>query len=429
MKKEGSSPDYLSNQLSRCTVLIEADGNIGTGFFVAPGEVLTCAHVVNDSHGNTPEFIRVIWMRPNGKEEERSDPDASIVLRVPDLIPGDTIFPDLALLKVKWLDNPCVLINHSYRIQDKLYIYGHPVVRPQGDGATVEIEGDTRFGLTDDYHLLKLKGGQLVPGISGAPALNLRTGAVCGMVKRTRDEDTDLGGYLIRADVIFTYFPELKEKQERFHESKRDWKEAQALRRMLPNPPSLFIRFLILLLLSMLLLAISYIPWSRFPPKPPEKIAGTTYEIGTILTNRSQMPPDAEMRKVSVWINDVLHAEETEYIDDKKQRGLDADAFVFVSDPAPRQTSPFRLSTDSFVGYPLSKLHAIVYYVKGDKYTWSKEEAFDPAEAQSGDPLTINFDRGLKPGYSIFVVLRYSGPKGHGLSDFNRESLKWRIGK
>ena len=34
-------------------------------------------------------------------------------------------------------------------------------------------------------------------GFSGAPLLNRRTGAVCGIIRRTRNEETDLGGYAI----------------------------------------------------------------------------------------------------------------------------------------------------------------------------------------------------------------------------------------
>ena len=44
----------LFELLHRCTVKIEVpDGNWGTGFFVAPGWVMTCAHVVKEYAAET----------------------------------------------------------------------------------------------------------------------------------------------------------------------------------------------------------------------------------------------------------------------------------------------------------------------------------------------------------------------------------------
>ena len=44
----------LDEWLRRCTVRVESGNGHGTGFFVAQGRVLTCAHVVDDTHKQTP---------------------------------------------------------------------------------------------------------------------------------------------------------------------------------------------------------------------------------------------------------------------------------------------------------------------------------------------------------------------------------------
>jgi S1-C subfamily serine protease len=78
--------------LRRCVVRIEGDGRFrGTGFFVAPGEVLTCAHVV---HG--ADEIKARWA--GGPPLP-----ATVVKSLPTLAVGDPDsafypLPDVALL-------------------------------------------------------------------------------------------------------------------------------------------------------------------------------------------------------------------------------------------------------------------------------------------------------------------------------------------
>ncbi|MDJ0633460.1 MAG: CU044_2847 family protein [Xenococcaceae cyanobacterium MO_188.B29] len=44
----------------------------------------------------------------------------------------------------------------------------------------------------------------------GAPLLNKRTGKICGLIKRSRDIHTSLGGRGVPVSIIFEHFPELK---------------------------------------------------------------------------------------------------------------------------------------------------------------------------------------------------------------------------
>ena len=57
----------LDELLKLCTVKLSVPGKVGwgTGFFVAPGKILTCAHVVKDAGGQP---VKVCWQ---GQEEFR----------------------------------------------------------------------------------------------------------------------------------------------------------------------------------------------------------------------------------------------------------------------------------------------------------------------------------------------------------------------
>ncbi len=187
--------------LAQCTVRIQAVGKsgYGTGFFVAPNLILTCAHVVRKNK-QTVSQINLWW-------QDQSKPLQAKVERIPEAHPG----VDIALLKVLNLTNQDWLITSfdtSYQTGDELYTFGYPDNNPEGEPGTFEI-----IGLTGNKPpLIKFKEGQVRPGFSGSPLLNLRTGKVCGIINKTLDRSSDLGGKGVPTSVIFTYFPELKSK-------------------------------------------------------------------------------------------------------------------------------------------------------------------------------------------------------------------------
>jgi len=126
---------------------------------------------------------------------------------------------DLALLQVDLKEHPCVLFSQEYTPFDHLYSYGYPDNRPSGDPATFTLEGKAG----NQEVQLKFKAGQVRPGLSGAPILNVRTGCVCGVVERTRDRASDLGGRAISATTVFQVFPELEALQRLFHRKDQRW--------------------------------------------------------------------------------------------------------------------------------------------------------------------------------------------------------------
>ena len=100
---------------------------------------------------------------------------------------------DLALLRVDLVAHPAVFLDSEAQPGDSCYCYGYSDEYPGGDPATLTCEGWSG----EQHEHLKLKMGQIRPGFSGAPLLNLRTGMVCGIMQRTRDRSTDLGGRIL----------------------------------------------------------------------------------------------------------------------------------------------------------------------------------------------------------------------------------------
>ena len=186
--------------LAKCTVRLQAAGKsgYGTGFFVAPSLILTCAHVVRKNQQIVPQ-IKLWWQGKEYQAEVECIPDANQAV-------------DIALLKVSNLVNQDWLISDfdfSGNTGDEVYTFGYPDHNQDGEPGTFEVVGFTG----NQPPLIKFKEGQVRPGFSGSPLLNLRTGKVCGMISKTLDRSTDLGGKGVPTSVIFTYFPELNQTQ------------------------------------------------------------------------------------------------------------------------------------------------------------------------------------------------------------------------
>lgn len=202
----GPSQD-LDDLLRRCTVRlhIPRDGSQGTGFWVAPGLVLTCAHVVETAQAQSAP----VEITGDGRTVS-----GQIVAFLP------KPYPDLALLRCNELQNhPCAYVHADIALQDRLYSYGYTDLYSNGDSATFEYEGPTDTG---SGALLKLKEGQSRPGLSGAPLLNLRTGGVCGIVKSSRNVETDLGGRAVPITCIPAEH-DLTASQQSYHQQNSDW--------------------------------------------------------------------------------------------------------------------------------------------------------------------------------------------------------------
>jgi hypothetical protein len=197
----------LHQLLADCTARLvnNGTGENGTGFFVGSGYLLTCAHVVvaaSQSRG----AIEVQW---GGQKY------TSAIVSI-----TDKAYPDLALLKIDGLTNhPCVYLYDEITLIDELYAYGYPPNYATGDSILPRYIGPT--GAPQILHTLDES--NIRSGFSGSPLLNLRTGAVCGVIKRTMGENTTLGGRGIPIERAWEAFPTLKTMQTQFHSQDEQW--------------------------------------------------------------------------------------------------------------------------------------------------------------------------------------------------------------
>ena len=197
--------------LRRSTVRVHVSGTQnGSGFYVAPGRVITCSHVIEAIRLGSSEAsdVEITVMDTSGAEYPvevcRDDADADVAL--------------LNLQKPPEF-HPCVLLDADVTARDQLRAFGYSEKYPQGEPVTLDVEGE----MGGELGWIKLKEGQVIGGMSGAPVLNERTGGVCGVLKRSRDPKQALGGYAISLATVFSLDPELRRKNEDFHQKHQEW--------------------------------------------------------------------------------------------------------------------------------------------------------------------------------------------------------------
>src|SRR5258706_14136631 len=118
----------LYELLRQCTVRVSVQGKKGhgTGFFVAPGLILTCAHVVTESSSKAT-LAEIYW-------NEQS--------YLGHILPAVALaMIDLAFLEVEFREHPCVFLDKDIMLFDPLVCYGYPDNYPDGDTSAYESEG------------------------------------------------------------------------------------------------------------------------------------------------------------------------------------------------------------------------------------------------------------------------------------------------
>ena len=204
-------PDHpVIDLMHQCVVKLTLPQKVGTGFFVAPGLILTCAHVVGDcktkKHCNGDITVR--W------KAHKNFTIAKVKEWKPDL--------DIALLScITDQDDtpPCVLLGRECRNGHKLVTFGYPLDSSNGDPADFTCTGYTG----DEPPFIRFKDDRVRGGMSGAPVLNLETKRVCGMVKFTVDTRTSAGGGGIWVDTILKHFTNLDQHQAQYHQQDLRW--------------------------------------------------------------------------------------------------------------------------------------------------------------------------------------------------------------
>ncbi|MCX4608722.1 serine protease [Streptomyces mirabilis] len=145
----------------------------GTGFVIAPGVVVTCAHVVAGAHevrgriGEGDEFALTV------SDEDRYRAANGL---------------DIAFLRfdAESCSALCILPSPKTNFGDRMWAYGHPKGDYRaGQWAALEYQGDSRLTFGDSMPMHRGYGTPVGEGFSGSPVVNERTGAVCGMLARS----------------------------------------------------------------------------------------------------------------------------------------------------------------------------------------------------------------------------------------------------
>lgn len=194
----------LDGLLKCCTVKIRGSGHprTGTGFFVAPGLILTCSHFLA---ADSKQPITVIWRQQI----------YSAFIAPTSSSPTEA----LTLLQIRgsYPVHPYVFLEGSVQPSDLLYGYGYSDEFPEGVASSTEVES-----VGDHPALLHLRLMHTRSHLSGSPLLNWRTGKICGMVAcpDQGSESTTVG---IPATVILRQFPDLVMSSQPTSQQENQW--------------------------------------------------------------------------------------------------------------------------------------------------------------------------------------------------------------
>lgn len=212
----------LQRLLAECRVFVDGEST-GSGFFVAPGLVVSCAHVAGAGAGDR---ITVKWQERSyvGIILAASEPPSYGMPLWP--------FPDLAVVEL--LDSPqghpCVLLDPQLPWDEtSVTVTGYTSVldgTPAPRKVVLKIRGDTGY---QNGELLELHGGEVNRGLSGGPVLSHVSGGVCSLVKATRSEGTSLGGYSVSLSALRRLDPQVYVRlitaHDAFHDKDSRWSQ------------------------------------------------------------------------------------------------------------------------------------------------------------------------------------------------------------
>ncbi|MGW4812309.1 VMAP-C domain-containing protein [Kitasatospora cineracea] len=209
----------LQALLERCRVRVDGRTD-GSGFFVAPGFVLSCAHVAGGTAGAS---ARVGY--------EGGVYSATVLAAAPDAASaaGQPLypFPDLALLELDAPPpgHPCVWLDPEAP-PSGTRVTATGFTRDLGPRTAV-LEAGGRTG-PPGRAMLELVVGEVNPGLSGGPVLSHRSGGVAAVVKATRQEDSAMGGYGVPVSALRLLDPAAYRRvlaaHDRFHAADDRWR-------------------------------------------------------------------------------------------------------------------------------------------------------------------------------------------------------------
>jgi hypothetical protein len=214
-----SAENTLKSLLRACVAQIDGDPDGGgSGFFVAPGYLLTCSHVVRRPAGSPASGSwrdkawsgRVVFASPAGGASD-----------------GIWPLPDVAIVRLsEQFEHPCVrLAGRASGPGADMWAIGRSV--PLGDQPNFASIALTFPGMFAG--LMRLVGDTSAPSMSGSPVLDLITGEVCGMLKQTEYAVTE---YAVPVSSLRDALPadlrkEVLSGHDLYHDRDRTWVAAQ----------------------------------------------------------------------------------------------------------------------------------------------------------------------------------------------------------
>ena len=294
--------DQLEDLLRACVVQVRG-AELGAGFFIAPGKVLTCAHVVGDS-----AELRIRWER-DGQPATEASVSGRVVLpaRHGRPIPVLDEYPDIAVLDVDGLEgHPCVRIDAAWpSLEDSFQVYGYPQ-----EGRAIQLTPGwlTYRGThgTTPTAYLDLASDTIKPGMSGAPVLNLRTGGVCGVVVASKDPARPDGALAVPWLAIEADIAELLAANQAFHLSDRRWVVGAATA---ANASDTLLRDIAPSALSGRREELQYLARRGTDGSPYSLLLGDPWAGKTALTSWFALHPPAGVRVVAFFISQRLGGE------------------------------------------------------------------------------------------------------------------------
>ncbi|MFE7614153.1 trypsin-like peptidase domain-containing protein [Streptomyces sp. NPDC057496] len=163
---------------------------LGSGFFIAPSWVLTCAHVASEGRGRQ---VDVVYRTARGGETVTVG--GTVVAALPEERPatGGWPSPDLALIQLlRPVDHPCVYLSErSTGLKRGMYYFAGwadgGAGAPKRLGRECRVVGSIDDWSDDDEQML-IEASQLYPGMSGGPLVDLARGEVVGVLKSRSDD-------------------------------------------------------------------------------------------------------------------------------------------------------------------------------------------------------------------------------------------------
>ena len=206
----------LAGLLRRCAVQIQAGATTGTGFFIAPQQVMTCRHVVSAAIAPLTAAISVTGLL-GGSDEPRTVPAA--ILAIP---PEE--WPDLAILKItEGAAESCVILD-ACEIPDgaSLMTGGYPAKAALDYQAQKFTAGFPAHGKGQATEL-RIEGDMVIDGMSGSPVVSLRSGLVVGILRITKGSGAALGGFSTLLADVLDQVPLLQPLVDRPPAAARQW--------------------------------------------------------------------------------------------------------------------------------------------------------------------------------------------------------------